>query len=429
MIRKGTRWGSWALVLVVVAAGSIPAQAGDGNPSEVNGTLTEIEGMTVLRVWGTPHERGYAHGYLMAEQIAAMLDQFLEDGPLGRGSIEHYQNQTLPKLARMKIDPAHEAEMRAIVEGIEARLGGPAKMSILGRPPRYEDIVAVNCTGDLCRSGCSSFAAWGEMTADGGTIGARNMDWPVIQCLLDTQIILVNVPEADSGELGWVSITWPTFVGVITGMNSEGLTVATHDAGGHPPSVSAGFTPYGWTFRRALEKGHPATARDDIARVIREEVSIVGNNMMVTRPFTGDGPGAFVFEFDGNLSLDGGLTIREPEPTDSFLVCTNHFRNRAQPLEGFRFGRLSRMLRIVAEKTGKRHVDIKRAWKSIGGVCTDDNLTYSSAVFEPNKRLMHVALTKRQRDAPKCKKVTLNVADLLAGEFDAKPGSAPAARQ
>jgi hypothetical protein len=416
MSRTGRRSRGWFLVLCIGLALSTAVYAGEGKP-EVNGTLTEIEGLTVLRVWGTPAERGFAHGYLMAEQIATVMDQYLRDGPLGQGSIEHYEKHTLPRIAMMKIDPVHEAEMRGILEGTEARLGGPVQMPILGRTLRYEDIVAVNCTGDLCRSGCSSFAAWGEMTPDGGTIGARNMDWPVIPCLLDTQIILVNVPEPDSGKLGWVSITWPCYIGVTTGMNTEGVTVATHDAGGYAASISSGFTPYGWTFRRALEEGHAATAKDDIARVIREGVSIVGNNMMVTRPFTGDGPGAYVFEFDGNVSLDGGLTIREPEPGESYLICTNHFRKRVEPREGVRYGMLSRMLETVAKRPGKLHVDTKRAWKSIGGVSCDDTLTYSSAVFEPNKGLMHVALTKSRRHAPKCRKVTLEVAKLVKGEF------------
>ena len=394
------------------------AALAEGPPAEkVNGALAEIEGLSVLRVWGTPQERGYAHGYLMAEQIVSVLDQYLKDGPLGQGSIERYEQQTPPKLARMKIDPSYEAEMLAILEGIEARLGGPAEMSILGRPLRYEDIVAVNCTGDLSRSGCSSLAAWGKMTPDGGTIGARNMDWPVIPCLLDTQIVLVNVPEADSGKLGWVAVTWPTFVGTLTGMNAEGLTVATHDAGGHAPSITGGFTPYGWIFRRALEEGHAATAKDDIARVIREGVSIVGNNMMVTRPFTGNGPGAYVFEFDGCVSRDGGLTVREPEAGEPFLVCTNHFCKRAQPRECSRFGKLSRTLETIAKSDGQRHVDTKRAWKSIRGVSFDDILTYHSAVFEPNKGLMHVAFTKSEKHAPRCKKVTLDVQQLLAGDY------------
>ena len=124
-----------------------------------------------------------------------------------------------------------------------------------------------------------------------------------------------------------------------------------------------------------------------------------------------------MFEFDGYLSLDGGLTVREPEPRNPFLVCTNHFRKRAQPVDCIRFGKLSRMLETFAKNEGKHHVDTKRAWRWIGGVSFDDSQTYSSAVFEPNKGLMHVAFTKNERHAPKCRKVTLNVADLVAGRF------------
>ena len=36
---------------------------------DVNGVLREIDGIKVLIVWGTHQQRGYAHGYLLAENI------------------------------------------------------------------------------------------------------------------------------------------------------------------------------------------------------------------------------------------------------------------------------------------------------------------------------------------------------------------------
>jgi hypothetical protein len=140
-------------------------------------------------------------------------------------------------------------------------------------------------------------------------------------------------------------------------------------------------------------------------------------NMMVCRPFTGDGPGSYVFEFDGSLPMDGGLTVREPEPGESYMICTNHLRKRASPIDCDRYAKLSRMLETVAKRPGKYHVDTKRAWKSIGGVSFEQILTYHSVVFEPNEGLMHVAFTKNEQHAPKCGKATLNVADLVAGKF------------
>ena len=409
-----------ALLSVALLAPLGPVVAGADAPptSKVNGTLTEIDGIPVLRVWGTPHERGYAQGFLLAETTARLVDAFLAGGRLGE-SAEEYEQQVLPRLSRMKIDPEIEAELRGLLAGFEARLGGPLEVPFLGRALRYDDLVAVNSTSDLRRSGCSSFAGWGRMTKDGHTVAGRNMDWPEVPAMIETQMILVNVPSPDSGKLGWVAVTWPAYLGCVTAMNAEGVTVATHDAPGHAPSGARGFTPYSLTFRKAVESARAQTAVEDIARVIREGVSIVGNNMMVTRPHTGGGPAAVVFEFDGDLSDGGGLTIREPEGEQPFLVCTNHFRKRSDPTpyEGRRFGGLSRTLDTIAAGGGKRHLTLKRAWKMLGGVSMSEVITHHSVVFEPNKRLMQVAFAEPGRHAPRCKKVTLDVQKLIAGDY------------
>jgi hypothetical protein len=389
----------------------------EGPPAEnVNGTLTEIDGLSVLRVWGTPHERGYAQGYLLGDKIVRLIDAFLADGILAQ-SAEQYEQQLLPALGRMKTDAEFESEVRGLLAGIEARAGGSAEVPFLGRALRYDDLLAVTCTGDLKRGGCSSFAAWGEMTEDSHTIGGRNMDWPEVPVMVETQMILVNVPIADSGKLGWVAVTWPAYLGCVTAMNAEGVTVATHDAEGRPASVRDGFTPYGLMFRRALESAHAATALEDVAQVLRSGISLVGNNMMVTRPYSGDGPGAVVFEFDGNLSEGQGVTLRLPEEKAESIICTNHFRLRAPPNEGDRYIRLDGVLQRIEKKREKRHLTVKRAWKMLQSVSFRTILTHHSTVFEPNKGLMHVALAKPGRNAPKCKKVTLDVQQLLAGDY------------
>ena len=384
--------------------------------AEVNGTLSDIDGVRVLRVWGTPEQRGFAHGYLLADTVKELANSFLAEGPLG-GSLERYTEEMLPKLRRMKIDPRHEAEMYGILAGVETRLGGPVKIEFLQRSLKYEDIVAINCTGDLTRSGCSSFAAWDQMTKDGHTIAGRNMDWPELSSMIKTQIVLVNAPSTDGGAKGWVAITWPPFVGCLTGMNSQGVTVATHDARGRPSSVTSGFTPYGWIFRRAVESAAADTAFEDIARVVRDEISIVGNNMMVNRPFASGQPAAAVIEFDGDLTTGQGVTVRLPRADSRHLVCTNHFVERGAPRPCPRYEQLDGVLDRIARSKAKRNVTIDRAWKMLAGLEVSDTIMYHSVVFEPNRRLMHVAFAEPGKDAPKCKHVTLDVTKLLAGDY------------
>jgi len=405
---------SWALILAPFLVSA--ATATEPSTVKVHGTVSEIEGVRVLRVWGTAQERGFAHGYLLADTTVELVEGFLANGPLG-GTLERYTRQILPKLGRMKIDPRHEAEMRGILAGLEAKLGGPVKVDFLKRPLKYEDLVAINCTGDFIRSGCSSFAAWGEMTEDGHTIAGRNMDWPEFESMVKTPIIFVNTPSSEFDAKGWVGITWPGFVGCLTGMNSEGVTAATHDAGGRPPSTTSGFTPYCWTFRKAIESAAADTAFEDTARVVQGEISIVGNNMMVTRPFASGQPAATVLEFDADLKNGKGLTVRSAAEGARFVTCTNHFRERRDPINCWRYDQLKRVLDRIAKSDGKRHITLDRAWKMLRGVSPEDTFTYHSVVFEPDKRVMHVALADLVKDAPKCKPVTLDVTKLINGDY------------
>ncbi|UCE59174.1 MAG: hypothetical protein JSU63_17235 [Phycisphaerales bacterium] len=392
------------------------AQATQPSTVNVSGTLGEIEGIRVLRVWGEPRERGFAHGYLLADTIVELADGLLANSPLGI-TLERYTKQMLPKLERMKIDPRHEVEMQGILAGMEAKLGGPAKIDFLKRPLTYEDIVAINCTSDFIRSGCSSFAAWGEMTENGHTIAGRNMDWHELASMVKTPIVCVNTSSPRVGAKGWVGITWPAFVGCLTGMNSEGVTVATHDADGRPPSVTTGFTPYCWTFRRVVELASADTAFEDAARVVRGEISIVGNNMMVTRPFASGHAAAAVLEFDADLTNGDGLTVRTAVEGGLFLICTNHLLERRGPINCWRYGQLGRVLERIAESNRTRHVTSDRVRKMLRGVSPKDTFTYHSVVFEPDKRLMHVAFANSVQDAPECKHVTLDVTKLLAGDY------------
>jgi hypothetical protein len=139
--------------------------------------------------------------------------------------------------------------------------------------------------------------------------------------------------------------------------------------------------------------------------------------MMVTRPYTGDGPGAVVFEFDGDLSDGGGVTMRAPEGDNPFQICTNHFRKRSSPVSCGRYAQLNGVLERIAASERKRHVTLKRAWKMLAGVSMDGGITHHSVVFEPNKHLMHVAFAKNGQHASRCEPVTLDVTKLVAGDY------------
>ncbi|UCC28913.1 MAG: hypothetical protein JSU86_12005 [Phycisphaerales bacterium] len=394
---------------------AIPASAAGPPQTKVNGTLTEIDGIPVLRVWGTPQERGFAYGYLVGQDIVRLVNGFLASGTIL--DVEGYNNRILPRLNLMKVPPEYEAELRGMLAGIEARAGGPVDVPAIGRPLQYDDLVAANSMGDMLRSGCSSFAAWGRMTKNGHTLAGRNMDWPTNPALEGSQIVVVYVPPPDSKALGWVSVFWPGLIGCTTGMNAEGVTVAMHDSNSSNPSTSGSFTSSTLLYRKAVESAHAETVVEDISRVFKEYYTLAGYNMMVTRPSAGRGAGAVVFEHDGDLVKGRGMTLRKPEGSGPFLACTNHSRKRYDPRPGIRYPKLSNGLEQIAEGEKRQHLTVKRAWNMLEGVPIEGILTHHSVVFEPNKGLMHVAFAENGKHAPQCKKVVLDVGRLLAGDY------------
>jgi len=415
---------------------------------KVNGSLTRQDGIRVLRVWGTPYERGHAHGALLAQDILVLLDRFLTEGGV-RGGLEAYEGRILPMIGVMKIEPPYREELRGLLAGVQAVLGKDVEVPSLRRPLRYEDLVAVNCIPDFARMGCSSFAVWGDLAEGGGVLTGRNLDWNTLTPLQDAQIILVHQLDPDGRAVGWVSVTWPCVIGCLTGMNAEGVTVAMHDVGAGPPTDKFGFTPRGLALREAIEAAHARTAAKDVARVLRSRRCAVGNNVMVTWPYGGKGSPSIVFEYDGDTGNSRGLTLRKPgrgeleaaKPGHSdgetapagqvvaFQVCTNHYRLRAAASACERYAGIVRYL--SAQREAGRVISVDDAWKALDQVSlprgeTGRIMTYHSVVFEPNTRRMHVALSSGGRSATSGQPVLLDAAALLRGPREGAAVPVPA---
>ncbi len=405
-----------ARVLALLSLVAAVTRAGTEPTEQIHGALSEVHGVRVLRVWGTPSQRGYAHGFLLARDIIELFDQYLSPGPIG--GVASYRTIALPMTKLMRISPAYDAELRGMLAGIEARTGGPAQVASLGRALGYDDLVAINCIPDLAMFGCSSFAVWGPMTADGSTLAGRNLDWRRLDALDGSQLVVVYPPQPEQDSLGWVSITWPGYIGCLTGMNAQGVTVCMHDVRARPPTVATGFTPRGLALRSAIESARAASAVEDIGRVLRSHTCVVGNNVPVTIPHKAKSTGSVVFEYDGFLSRTDGVTLRTPS-AQPHQLCTNHYRKRAEPVACDRFKTIHARLGDLGIRA--QTLDIDGAWKILRSVARPSGVvfhlvTYHSVVFEPNKRRMHVAFSKNGRPAPQCEPVTLNVAELLAGD-------------
>ncbi len=401
----------------------------------VHGEVIQVDGVTVLRVWGDAQERGFAHGWLMAEQIVKLTDAFIRTfEPLG--GAKGFEKASGLCRGFMVVERDYELEMRGLVAGVEARLGDKAIIPILKRKGTYQDILTLNAFADLGRLGCSSFSTWGPATPGGGTISGRNLDWfgDASEALSGGQIIVAQLPRdrakptvdsnGDAGRSasvqGWVSVTWPGLTICLTGMNADGVTMAMHDSGGRGKWLKPRSTPRGFAIREALELARATTALEDIGGVFRNRHSVVGNNIPVSWPANGTRPSSCVFEYDGDMKKSDGVTVRvgsslDPNHPVIYQVCTNHYRERADKSLCDRYETLEDRLH---KKTwlGEKKISVGEAWQMLDDVSMFGRVkTYHSVVFEPNKRRMHVAFSDGKIAAPKCAHHTLDVAGLLKG--------------
>ena len=94
----------------------------DSRPA-LKGSLSVEKGVRVLRLHGTPHEMGYAHGFLLAAEIVEGFESYVVFSPVVGGP-KNYEARIVPKVRReMVFLPEHEAELAGMLEGITAALG------------------------------------------------------------------------------------------------------------------------------------------------------------------------------------------------------------------------------------------------------------------------------------------------------------------
>jgi len=143
----------------------------------------EKNGWIYLHIEGAPKERGFQHGYLLANEIQESLRIV--------GAVWHYQSalewtwmiQQGGKLFTPKVDQEIIAELDGIVEGMKAAgiitsrdemVTYNGYMELLWYWwPTVKDKLSPN-SPETAKQGCSSFIATGSMTTDGSIVLGHN---------------------------------------------------------------------------------------------------------------------------------------------------------------------------------------------------------------------------------------------------------------
>jgi len=224
----------------------------------VNGEiLSDTNNVMVVRLWGTSEERGFAYGYLAGDKIIEVLEGFI---------IPYWGDDwaTLKEIIAeglsFQIDSLYWYEAQAMMDGASAAGYNPSGYNAL-------DVLAANLLNDVYawqinknKGGfhCSTFMNWNDATAgtdlDGCSVISRHMDSYVSTVLINNVVIIIHIPSEQDLQ-PWLLIGNAGEMAPASGINSSGLSIFASGLTDQVWNYSshAGYEPYAFTFRKALE--------------------------------------------------------------------------------------------------------------------------------------------------------------------------------
>ena len=359
-------------------------------------------GLYELYLEGEPFDRGVVDGKLTLELVRRQ---------------EEYFNDQINKLIPSKfylhflkyfvgwfnrnLDKNIKEEYKDEIYGISESASD--RYSYIGS--NYQRILNYHAAHDIGHAlqnlalvGCTSFGTWGEKSVDGQMIIGRNFDFYVGDRFADNKIVAFMNPSTGHK---FMMVTWAGFIGVVSGMNEEGLTVTINAAKSKVPTGSA--TPVSLVAREILQ----------YAGNIQEALSIAKRRQMfVSESFlvgSAKDHKAVVIE-----KTPDSLDVYDPHQEE--IICTNHFQGNAlrnsesnirqmnESASSYRYRRLSELLDANGKNTVQKTVSILRDRGGVGNAdiglgnekSIDQLIAHHSIVFEPDKLLVWVSTSPWQ---------------------------------
>lgn len=335
-----------------------PAAAAAG----LHGRLERHDGLRVLRLWGTPAERGYAHGALLADDIAQIMRlEFAARFAAAPGLLDQAR-AALPRLIEYPDDV--RAELDALWRGVRAA-GVDLDMPALGRSFDRADLDVANALDVFGLMGCSGFTVWGDDVVGGGVLTARNFDWPLTGAHMLAQTLLIVQRLPDGRQTA--SLSWPGYVGTVTGVSDDGVAASLHVGSAQPRLPEPSSWPASIAARQVLESSARGEGRLAQAQAYIEYTSPpIGFLTHVVLPdVPAQGSPAAVFEADARRCVRG-------RSDQGAVVVTNHFLSRRDGAgaSGDSLGRHQALQQRLGDcaALGDRRVDVAEAWRALAGV-------------------------------------------------------------
>jgi isopenicillin-N N-acyltransferase like protein len=262
-------------------------------------SFSEDGRVRILHVKGSHYEMGYQHGALLREEVRDNLMTMYKN------AVDTFHTPEIFAEAYERFRPylpqAYVDEMHGLAHGSKLPLHVIHAIHALpsltewGGKKTLKDVVKRMMSGEFATS-CSNFSVANRATADKAQYVVRILDWGLhkISKLHEYPLLLVAEPEEG---IPFVNIGWVGFLGAVSGMNSEGITLGEMGYGSPANERLSGF-PMPFLLREVLLQSHN----------LSEVRSIISSAR---------GDNSFVFLMSDGKSSEAELYIKD---ADRFLV-------------------------------------------------------------------------------------------------------------
>lgn len=247
---------------------------------------------------------------------------------------------------------------------------------------------------DLMMVGCTSLAVWNENTEDGDLLIGRNFDFYAGDDFAKNKVIEFVEPE---NGIPYMSVSWPGMIGVVSGMNKEGITV-TINAGKSKIPLAA-KTPISLVTREILQY---ASTIDEAIAIAKKRKVFVSESIMVG---SANDKNAVVIE----VSPDHFGVYRVQNSGKVF--CTNHFQSEAyendkrtrkhktESHSEYRYEKLQELLQENKKLNPEKMASVLRDKSGLKGEkigygnekAINQLLAHHAVIFSPQKKLAWVS--------------------------------------
>ncbi len=318
--------------------------------------------MPTIVLQGTPEAVGRAHGSALGSSIRMLHEQYMRQWI--RSDSQRQMATHAAAMFESKMEPAHRAEIAAL----SAAAGTDETQTMLA-----------NCFLDLSpMTACSTMTLPASACSDGVARFARNLDFPSFNLADKSTVLLIYKPQ---GKYAFASIGWPGLIGVFSGINEHGLTIANMevDRDGRKPTAM----PYAVLYRTLLER---CKTVDEAIALLRATPRQTENNLMLMDA-AGDRAVAEIYP--------DRVEVRRAV-ADRALISSNHRRCDRPDVVGY-CSRYDALESASREQYGK--IDVA-ALQNMLDRSSQGEMTLQSMVFEPSTLTLYLATGKNAPTRP-----------------------------